>query len=330
MRPVRRFRPGVDAIGVFSPSDTIAGFPRRTQRGAQALAHLTGSEIVFAPNALGQNGRLSGSAEERLADLKALLIDPRIGLIMGTTGGYNSLDVAVRLEPELFAHHAKPIVGFSDTTFLLNDINRSTGHVTFHGPALLPNFGRAQPDKWQANALLRLVAGSTAGLELSEPDWLDTEFQFWDRDDDQLPEVAATPSRRSAGRGIAEGTLIGGNLDTLVALGAADRLPSFEGAIVFLEAAFCSIEKVSRDIGILEQRGLFSRASGVIIGLPFRVSDDDGLWPLARELAGRYNLPLLYGASIGHTCPIHVLPIGAPVRLDPSADCMTLLAEVTL
>jgi muramoyltetrapeptide carboxypeptidase LdcA involved in peptidoglycan recycling len=258
-----------------------------------------------------------------------MLRDPEVGLIVSGTGGYNSIDVALGFDASIFLEHAKPIMGMSDTSALLLDLHRRTGHAVFHGPALLSSFGEAELPSWQIAELLNNVANPTAGLCVSDPPLVTTDFQFWDRDDNNPPERIVPAERIGIGRQAVEGPLIGGNLDTLVALTAARKMPDTRGALVFVEAAFGELEKAQRDLVALEQAGAFERAAGLIFGLPFGMADGERLYNVAARLAAIHGLPMIYGLSIGHTSPINVLPIGAMARLDPQERSLCLLEDVT-
>ncbi|MGJ5079304.1 S66 peptidase family protein [Bradyrhizobium sp. HKCCYLS3013] len=330
MRPVRAFVPAQDAIGVFCPSHSISEFPRRLDRGIAHLRETFGSVVKMAPHALGRLGRLSGDTAQRTSDLEALLRDPEVGLIMCGTGGYASLDVALALDLDLFCAHPKPIVGFSDATALLLDLHRRSGRVTFHGPALLPSFGEAAILPWQGADLLRMVTPAEGYRTVTNPPLLSETFQFWDRDDDTAPARQAPPGPRGFGTQVGRGPLIGGNLDTLVMMIAAGRMPDTSGAIVFWEAAFGQLEKVRRDLTALDLAGIFANAAGMVVGLPFCVDDGATILGLATELAARRRLPMLFGLSIGHTSPILTLPLGAMATLDPNAATLTIMEDTVV
>jgi muramoyltetrapeptide carboxypeptidase LdcA involved in peptidoglycan recycling len=123
----------------------------------------------------------------------------------------------------------------------------------------------------------------------------------------------------------AAGPLIGGNLDTLVALAAAGRMPETAGAIVFWEAAYGECEKVQRDLVVLDCAQVFAKAAGMVVGLPYRVANANTISALVGDLSKRWELPTIFGLSIGHTSPIATLPIGAMATLDPTAATLTIM-----
>ncbi|MBW2332884.1 MAG: LD-carboxypeptidase, partial [Deltaproteobacteria bacterium] len=67
-------------------------------------------------------------------------------------------------------------------------------------------------------------------------------------------------------KGIARGTLLGGNLSTLCSLLATPFLPSFEGVILFLEEKGESPYKLDRMLTQLLLSGRLNRLSALIIG----------------------------------------------------------------
>ena len=115
-RPVARG----SALGLFSPSSPgPVKYPERYRRSVTALRAL-GYEIVEGSSSRGRRGYRSGLPEERAEDLHELVADDRVGAVVATIGGLNTIELLPYLDYDLLAEHAKPICGFSDVSVLLN------------------------------------------------------------------------------------------------------------------------------------------------------------------------------------------------------------------
>ena len=145
-------------IGLFSPSShAVYDFPRRCRRSINALKQL-GCEVKWGTHAEGSSGYLAASAEQRAADIYQLLEDPEVGMLMATSGGYNTNGMLPYLDIQRLVQNWKPLVGFSDLTALQLGVYAKGGLVSFYGPALLPQFGEFPvPHKYSVEALLRII-----------------------------------------------------------------------------------------------------------------------------------------------------------------------------
>lgn len=246
---------------------------------------------------------------------------------MSTTGGYSSITISASFDFEIFAENPKPIVGFSDSSALLLALYARTGVVTFHGPALLPSMGELVFNRANWESLMAVVSGVYGANLIERPSVVHRTFRCWDRDDEEPPAPEPAPPLVCLRPGIVEGPLIGGNLDTLLAIAATPYLPDLRGAVLFWEVAFSSANKLQRDLACLEAAGIFGLVSGMIVGASFQLSDGDDtlVFALAREVATRHRLPAIAGAFIGHCQPIATLPIGGLVRFDAENGSVVLL-----
>jgi muramoyltetrapeptide carboxypeptidase len=327
MTVLRRFRPDASRAAFFSPSGSVSAFPRRTQRAVDFLQRTWGDVDV---SALGPEE--TAAAPARAATLQRLLEDPTVGLIIATTGGYTSLCLLEHLDRDVVRAARKPIVGFSDVTALLLGLHVACDIPTFHGPTALSNLGELGASQvFAAASLLRAVGGPTAGMVIDDPAEAHELFRFWDSEDAEAPALQASPRRRVLREGRAQGQLVGGNLDTLVAMAATPFAPSWRGRILFWEAAFGNAEKLERDLSALDLAGVFREVAGMVVGRPFRIADapEEAVYRRAAEIAHRYGLPTIAGCGIGHTTPCATLPIGARAELDTERGTLTMLEDVT-
>ena len=87
-----------------------------------------------SPNLFEKNGYLAGSDEDRASDLNQAFCDDAIRGIFLARGGYGSLRILDRLDPDTLFAHPKPLIGFSDATALAMYLFVHCGLITFSGP----------------------------------------------------------------------------------------------------------------------------------------------------------------------------------------------------
>src|SRR5207248_653232 len=71
-----------------------------------------------ADHALDEGGLYAGSHADRAADINEALRDPAVRAIVTTRGGAGAYRIADELDFDAAARDPKPLVGFSDITFL--------------------------------------------------------------------------------------------------------------------------------------------------------------------------------------------------------------------
>ncbi len=205
-RPAR-LRAG-DKIRFISPAST----PQREEvlRDAARL-EAWGLRVDFGEHAFRKVGYLAGTDDERLADINAAFCDGDVRAIFATRGGKGSYRIADRLDFDAAHRDPKFLVGFSDITILHLSLWKHCAISSIHG-ALVGVDG--QSGLQSEEALRRLLT---------------TDDPVVIRSRSAETTAALTTS------GVAEGRLLGGNLDS-IATAAGWALPSLDGAILLLEA----------------------------------------------------------------------------------------------
>nr|WP_206059033.1 LD-carboxypeptidase [Nonomuraea zeae] len=191
-----------DHVALVSP----ASFP-----DAAAIEDLTqilsswGLRVKVGEHVLDQRGDLAGHDTDRLADLNAAFADPEIRAVITTRGGAGAYRILDGLDFDAIRADPKPLVGFSDITYLHLAIWRQCRIPGIHGCLVGPH----------AIATVRHLLTST------EPST--------HRRNPQLLSVAAEVP------GHARGHLLGGWLGALAGMVGAG-LPDLAGAILLIEA----------------------------------------------------------------------------------------------
>ncbi|MBX3637927.1 MAG: LD-carboxypeptidase [Rubrivivax sp.] len=305
LRP-RALREG-DLIGLFNPSGAV--YERAPyEQTRRALAAL-GLRTREAPNARARYGHMAGTPQQRADDIHALFADPEVAGLLAITGGSGANRVLPLLDYELITRHPKFLGGYSDLTALVNAVFAKTGLVTFHAP-----LGRSDWTPF-SSAHFRAVAmqAEPCTLPLALPG-----------------EPAAEPVVTLRG-GRARGPLVGGNLAVLTSLAGTPYLPSFDGAILFLEDVNEYIYRVDRMLSTLLLGGHLARVAGVVIGGFTNCGPSEGsfgtltLDEVFDDYFGGLGVPVFRGAPFGHVARKITLPVGALAEIDADLGTIRLL-----
>ena len=287
-----------DKVRFVSP----ASMPQREAvlRGAARL-EAWGLRVDFGEHAFRKVGYLAGTDDERLADINAALCDGDVRAIFATRGGKGSYRIADRLDFDAARRDPKFLVGFSDITILHLALWKHCAISGVHG-ALADVDG--QPGLQSDEALRRLLM---------------TDDPVVIRSRTAEATAALTTS------GVAEGRLLGGNLDS-IATAAGWALPSLDGAILLLEAVGMHLGQVDRQLTMLRKAGHLAGLAGVAIGqfTGFQPSSTVTIVDLLREHLRPLRVPVLGGLPLGHgEEPLSTL-VGTTAILNATSQELTL------
>ena len=131
--------------------------------------------------------------------------------------------------------------------------------------------------------------------------------------------------------GIAEGSLIGGNLSTLVKLLNTEYCSNFNNKILFLEdyADESPLDEIDSKINILKQHKVFEKIKGLWIGYYEKDTEIAKFEDVIMNNLQEYKFPTLKCNDFGHNCENVVIPIGAKIKLD-ATNCEVEIIEKTL
>jgi muramoyltetrapeptide carboxypeptidase len=149
-RKPRALRPG-DLLGIAAPAGPVEREP--LERGVAELEAL-GFAVRVAEGVLDRQGFTAGSLEGRLTQLEGLFTDPEVSAIVCARGGAGAGRLLTRLDGATLRTHAKPVLGYSDITWL----HLALGHL---GHALT---GEGDPFVSAPDAVHTLRTGSAQGV----------------------------------------------------------------------------------------------------------------------------------------------------------------------
>ena len=319
-----------DTVGIVSPTSPISALrPNRFERGIRNLAAM-GFEVRAGEHARAVSGHTAGTAEQRVSDLHAMFSDDEVRAIICSIGGHNSNALLERLDYALIRRNPKMLIGYSDPTFLLLGIHRMTGLVTFHGPALMPQFG--EPDgphpyteHWFRKTLMS--ANPPGELRPSRPSI--HNYLEWDRDDTRPRREEPHRGPQTVKPGRAEGPLVAGNLCTIAAMASTRYFPDLDGAILCVEISEGeNTAWTDRYLTHLRLLRAFEKASALVVGRTHPASgfsDEASLEEMLLAATDGSDLPVATGFDFGHTDPMLTLPIGTRASVDFAGGEPTLV-----
>ena len=305
-----RLSPGA-RVALVCPSGAV--LERDDFTRAEELCQALGLVPVLMPNTGRRHGYLAGTDAERLDDLQRALNDESVAVVWAVRGGFGTTRILAHVDFSPLRERPKVLLGFSDVTTILLKAHADTGLVTFHGPVArngLTPFAREHLEQVLFNP-------SPAGkLSLPAP----RGGVIVPREPRVVPIVP----------GVAEGRLVGGNLTLIQCLIGTGALPSFDGAILFLEETAEALYRVDRMFAHLRDAGLLKGLAGVAIGLftDMPKGAEGGTRAFDEVLLDYlepFGIPAARGFPIGHVDDQWTLPIGARARLDATAGILSLL-----
>lgn len=309
LRPPR-LKPG-DTIGLFNASAAV--FEREPYEVAAETLAALGFKVKEAPHLRARYGHFAGTAQQRAADINGLINDPGVHGLLALAGGSGANRVLPLLDYAAMRRTPKVIAGFSDVTALLNAVTARAGIVSFHSPVGV--------SEWNAFSVAQFRA------VLMDAEAL-TMRNLADKGDHLVQKDHRIQTLRA---GVARGPLVGGNLAVLTSLAGSPYLPSFDGAVLFLEEINEYIYRVDRMLSTLALMGALDRLAGVVIGAFTNCKPGEGYGTLTLdEVFDDYflplNVPVYRGAMIGHIKRKFTVPLGLPAEIDAAAGTVRLLS----
>jgi muramoyltetrapeptide carboxypeptidase len=313
IRP-RRLEVG-DTIGLVAPAN--ATFLSEELAIARETFEAFGLRVKIGRHLLDRYGYFAGRDEDRAADVNAAFADPEIDAVFALRGGWGSARLLPRLDYDLIRRHPKILMGYSDVTALLLAIHARTGLVTFHGPV-----GVSTWTPFSVEHMAGVLFEADAPLLSNPVELRDGIVQVEDR------IQTITPGR-------ARGRLLGGNLTVLTAIIGSPYLPSWDGAILFLEDTGEQVYRIDRMLTQLALAGVLSRVAGVVFGRCTDCTPGDGYGALTLDevLADHVKtlrVPAFRGAMIGHIDRQFTIPVGAEAEIDADRGTIRLMGPAVV
>ena len=291
-----------DKVAMISPSYFT---PLETIEKAADVLRSWGFEPVIGPN-VGKvlDGKIGGTVEERVSDIRWALSDPTIKAILCNRGGYGTIQLIDQLPFDEVKATRKWIVGYSDISTLHGFWSRA-GVMSILG-TMSTTLAKGGTDK-TCTMMRDLLLGKVPRYEV--------------------------PAHQQNILGQASGVLVGGNLCTF-APNVGSRADATQGKdqILFVEEIGENMRNIDRQMRLLKMHGVFDRCKGVILGefvsCGTEFTDQDGevisIEAMLHDLLAEYHIPVLCAFPTGHDDVNLPLVMGAPVTIDVRSDGATL------
>lgn len=239
------------------------------------------------------DGQLAGSKKERLSALQTCLSMANTRAVFFARGGYGTVHLLDGIDWSKFLIHPKWLVGFSDLTCLLNEVQIHTPFAAVHGPMPI-TFPKDDRESWQH--LMHLLFGNS------------------------LPHLQ-WPSQNGNITGSARGKLTGGNLSVLYSLLGSPSVVPLHNHILFLEDLDEYLYHIDRMLHNIQRNGWLDKISGVVVGSFSDMHDNavpfgKNAQQIMTDIFAPYNIPVAFGAPCGHQPQNHPLLMGAEVLFE--------------
>jgi muramoyltetrapeptide carboxypeptidase len=231
--------------------------------------------------------------------------DPEVRAVFAVRGGYGAQRILDKLDGALVRSNPKVFLGYSDATCLLTFFLQTARLVCFHGPFVNEMASLSDVTR---DCLLRLLTQPEplGQMPLGEIGWIR--------------------------RGLARGSIVGGNLSLLCStLGTAWELET-NGKILFLEDRGEKPYKVDRMLVQLRQTGKLSSIAGLLFG-EFQGDETEerkgggkeAMEEVLHENTRGLNVPVACGLPVGHGEHNVPLPLGVLAEIDGSQGRVSVL-----
>ena len=306
-----------DEIRVVAPARGIKIIGQETRDIAAKRFAAMGLKVTFGKNTTDENWDRMGSSsiEKRVEDIHDAFADRNVKAVFTIIGGANSNQLLPYLDYNLIKANPKIFCGFSDITALLNGIYAMTGLETYSGPHF-SSLGMLKGCDYTLENMQKMLLNDGPNRVEASAEWSD-DLWFLDQ---QKREFTKNDGYWTLHNGKAAGTLVGGNLGTVVLLLGTKYRPVFEpDTILFIEdTEGANIADFERNLQALLYQPDFANVKGLLIGRfqkGSKVSREDLEFIVSnkRELK---NLPIIANVDFGHSTPLLTIPVGGTAILD--------------
>ena len=280
-----------DTIGITCPAGYMA--KDKAQTCIDTLQQW-GFEVMVGKT-LGSNSTnyFSGTDEERLNELQALLDDDSIRAILCGRGGYGVGRIIDQLDFARFKKKPKWIIGFSDITVLHAHIYASFKIASLHSPMAAAFNGDGYKNEF-IGSLHKAIIGKKANFK-----------------------CAAHPFNK---QGTASGELVGGNLTLLTHLIGTPSDIKTPNKILFIEDIGELIYGADRMLYQLKRSGKLQGLAALIVGRFTDMKDTDrpfgkSIEEVISDVVKEYNYPVCFNFPVSHEKENYALKVGGTYDL---------------
>lgn len=306
-----------DEIRVIAPSRSMCIIGQDTIDIAKARLEDLGFKVSFGKNVMNKedDNFLCASIEDRISDLHEAFLDENVKCILTIIGGFNVNQLLDYIDYDIIKSNPKILCGFSDITALSNAIYAKTGLINYSG-VHFSSLGMKKGCEYSLEYFKKMcIEEKDVTLEDSS-EW-SNDLWFLNQDD---REFMVNPGTKIINQGTAQGTIIGGNLNTLNLLQGTKYMPTANDCILFIEDSDkANFDKeFDRNLESLLQTDLGDKIRAVVIGrAELNSSMNDEKWEyIIRSKKKLENIPVISGVGFGHSTPMITFPIGGSAKVE--------------
>ena len=289
-----------DHVALIAPSSPVS--EEKLSLAIESLSFLKLIPVVY-PSCTCRRGYLSGSDQQRAADLNDAFRDDSIRGIFCIRGGYGAARILTLLDLETISLHPKIFHGYSDITALHVLFQQECRLVTFHGPMPSAGYQKFDPDT---------LASLNHALFKRRP-WGEV-LPLGDQ-----PITTIYPGETT-------GLIVGGNLSVLVSTLGSPFEVDCRNKILFLEETGEEPYKIDKALTALALAGKFEDCAGIILGTwsDCEAKEEDredslSLEEIFDDVVRPWRKPTINHFRAGHVYPQITIPMGTRIKLDASA-----------
>jgi muramoyltetrapeptide carboxypeptidase len=277
-------------IGITCPSSAVA---IEKINSAAEIFKEKGFKVKLGKTCGAEFNYFSGTDDERLNDLQAMLDDPEIDAIMMGRGGYGMSRIIDGLDFTTFKQSPKWICGFSDIVVLQSHLQANFEIPTLHSP------------------MCRAFR-----LETEKADHIQTFFKTITG----APVTYSIPPSTYNRKGKAEAILTGGNLAILAHLTGSVSEVNMDGKILFIEDIGEHKYHIDRMMLNLKRAGKLNKLKGLIVGYFTDVEDTDRPFgqtveQIILDKVKEFDFPVCFNFPAGHEDINYTLTLGMEHKL---------------
>lgn len=265
-----------DTIGITCPAGYMA--LEKAQVCINTLQQWGFSVMVGKTLGSDSVNYFSGTDEERLQELQAMLDSDEIKAILFGRGGYGVSRIIDKLDFSQFKKKPKWLIGYSDITVFHTHIHTNLKIATLHSP-----MAAAFNDGVEDNEFIQSLRKGITGKKT-------------------IYKCAAHPFNK---KGTANGELVGGNLSLLAHVTGTVSDINTKNKILFIEDIGEQIYSTDRMLRQLQRSGKLDKLAGLIIGNFTDVKDTDRpfgktVYEVIQDVVKEYDYPVCFGFPVGH------------------------------
>lgn len=289
-----------DTIGITCPAGYMA--KEKAQTCIDTLQSW-GFQVMVGKTLGNESGNyFSGTDEQRLFEMQAMLDDENIQAILCGRGGYGVSRIIDQLDFSRFKKKPKWIIGYSDITVLQAHIFSNLKIASLHAP-MAAAFNNGDNKNEFIASLHKAITGKKSNYK-----------------------CAVHPLNKKSN---ASGELVGGNLTLLVHLTGTASDISTKNKILFIEDIGELIYSTDRMMHQLKRSGKLNMLAGLIVGgftdakdteRPFGKSVQEVIFDIVKE----YDYPVCFNFPVSHGKENYALKIGGRYVLNVGNKSVTL------